>query len=595
MRIKKSLALLLSLAMLIAPVGVNAQAATLTENGTAEESEIKVTEDALIEETPSEEEAPAEEETPSEEEAPVEEMPSEKEESPVLEEVVETELIDFEITEDEAVYDEEEAAAMAEEDDIFAGIMVDGAILLDLEEDGEKYAGIGSGEEVVQASNLTRLTAPEYVRWTDTNRAMLEYGSVDNAIKYEITLLKLNDGGDLEEISDYKGIVAVTVPRSLATNQYTFRPWMNESGSYRVAVRGIGDGINYSSSKYRISAAFHYRQPDSRLATPTGLTWQGKRATWKPVDGAADYSVVLYEDGERLARFTTPDTSCDCSDDMEEGYTYTFMVTALSGNMNQTAHSEPAGPSEAWVKADENKTREFVARMYKVALNRTAEEEGLNDWTQQLVNGDINGSSFSQGIIMSEEFTNRKLNDSGFLDVLYRAFFDRAADAGGKSDWQKKLGNGISREYVLAGFVNSEEFANLCRSYGISRGEYKLGNWRDQNEGVTMFVNRIYTKALGRAGEPDGLEDWTGRILRKEMSPEDVAKSFFFSEEFSNKNLDNTEFVKVLYRTFMGREYDQAGLEDWVSKLNTGTSREKVLEGFSRSTEFSNIMKEYGL
>ena len=76
--------------------------------------------------------------------------------------------------------------------------------------------------------------------------------------------------------------------------------------------------------------------------------------------------------------------------------------------------------------------------MYKVALNRTAEEEGLNDWTQQLVNGDINGSSFSQGIIMSEEFTNRKLNDSGFLDVLYRAFFDRAADAGGKSDWQKK-------------------------------------------------------------------------------------------------------------------------------------------------------------
>ncbi len=246
-------------------------------------------------------------------------------------------------------------------------------------------------------------------------------------------------------------------------------------------------------------------------------------------------------------------------------------------------------------EADEVKTREFVARMYRVALNREAEEAGLNDWTQKLVNGDIDASSFSQGVIMSEEFTNRKLNDSDFLDVLYKAFFDRAADKEGKSNWQNKIENGVSREYVLAGFVNSTEFENLCKSYGIKRGEYKLGNWRDQNEGVTMFVNRIYTKALGRAGEPDGLEDWTGRILRKEMSPEDVAKSFFFSEEFANKKTDNTEFVKVLYRTFMGREYDQSGLEDWVGELDAGTSREKVLEGFSRSTEFDNIMKQYGL
>lgn len=622
MKFKKSMALLLSLAMLITPVGVNAQEAGVTENAATEESETKTTEDVLIEEVPDEEETPAEGEIPSDEgEAPVEEeapaeeeIPSDEgetpaegetpsdteapveEETPVEEEVLETELIDFQITEDEVVENEEIVISAAEEDDdTLASIMMNGAILLDFENDREIYAGIGSGETVVRDSNLPRLTAPGYVRWTDTNQALMEYGSVENAVKYEVVLLKLKDGGDLYEIKDYEGIVGVTIPRSLATNQYTFLPWVNESGSYRVAVRGIGDGRNYADSMYRISAVFHYNRPASQLATPAGLTWKGKNAAWQPVDGAADYSVVLYEDGERVARATVTDTSCDWSKDMEDSYTYVFTVTALSSNINQTAHSEAAGPSEAWVKPDENKTREFVARMYRVALNRNAEEEGLNDWTQKLVDGEVDGSSFSQGIIMSEEFTNRKLNDSDFLNVLYKAFFDRTADAGGKSDWQKKLVNGISREYVLAGFVNSEEFANLCKSYGIMRGEYKLGNWRDKNEGVTMFVNRIYTKALGREGEPDGLEDWTGRILRKEMSPEDVAKSFFFSDEFSNKGLNNTEFVKVLYRTFMGREYDQSGLEDWVGKLNAGTSREEVLEGFSRSTEFANIMKEYGL
>ena len=48
---------------------------------------------------------------------------------------------------------------------------------------------------------------------------------------------------------------------------------------------------------------------------------------------------------------------------------------------------------------------------------------------------------------------------------------------------------------------------------------------------------------MRREGEPDGLEDWTGRILRKEMSPEDVAKSFFFSDEFSNKGLATNSLV----------------------------------------------------
>ncbi len=153
----------------------------------------------------------------------------------------------------------------------------------------------------------------------------------------------------------------------------------------------------------------------------------------------------------------------------------------------------------------------------------------------------------------------------------------------------------MSREYVLRGFLNSQEFQSLCDFYGIKRGEMKLGNKRDQNEGITMFVNRLYVQALGRRGEPAGLEDWSGKILDKIKSPEEVAKSFIFSEEFVNKRLDDTEYVKVLYRTFMGREYDQAGLNDWVRRLSYGESRERVLEGFSRSEEFANILSSYGL
>ncbi len=108
-------------------------------------------------------------------------------------------------------------------------------------------------------------------------------------------------------------------------------------------------------------------------------------------------------------------------------------------------------------------------------------------------------------------------------------------------------------------------------------------------------MERCYTKVLGREGEKAGIEDWTNRIATGQMSAEDVAKSFFFSDEYINKKTNNETFVETLYQTFMDRASDPAGKSDWVGRLNRGTSRQEVLEGFSRSTEFAGILQSFGL
>ena len=66
------------------------------------------------------------------------------------------------------------------------------------------------------------------------------------------------------------------------------------------------------------------------------------------------------------------------------------------------------------------------------------------------------------------------------------------------------------------------------------------------------------------------------------------------SPEFEGKGLNNEAFVKVLYRTFLGRECDAAGLKAWVTTLQSGSTRDEVAAGFAYSTEFSNIMAQYG-
>ena len=65
--------------------------------------------------------------------------------------------------------------------------------------------------------------------------------------------------------------------------------------------------------------------------------------------------------------------------------------------------------------------------------------------------------------------------------------------------------------------------------------------------------------------------------------------------EFLNKNLSDSEYIKVLYRTFLDREYDQAGYDNWMKQLKNGMSRDEVLLGFANSKEFGEIKQKYGL
>lgn len=267
-------------------------------------------------------------------------------------------------------------------------------------------------------------------------------------------------------------------------------------------------------------------------------------------------------------------------------------VNVSSVKTEQPNKTEQAEQNENY---NEKQIRAFVSRMYNVVLNREAEQNGLNDWSQQLINHTNDGAGLARGFICSAEFVNKRLDDNAYVNVLYKAFFDRKPDTEGKVYWLNALKQGTSRNEVLAGFVNSLEFANLCDSYGIARGTMESNGSSIYNAGVRNYVLRMYTKCLKRDGETLGVEDWSHRINTKAMDPETVAKSFFNSEEFLNKSLSNEDYIETLYETFMDRSSDAAGKADWVSKLNSGVSRQTVLEGFSRSPEFAKIMAGFGL
>ena len=209
----------------------------------------------------------------------------------------------------------------------------------------------------------------------------------------------------------------------------------------------------------------------------------------------------------------------------------------------------------------------------------------------------MTAAEVAQGFIFSEEFLNKEYNDTQFVKMLYRTMFGREADQGGLSGWLSDLENGMSREYVFQGFAESQEFTNLCDSYHVKRGSVTLSAYRDKNKGATGFIARLYTKMLGRKYEDKGLEYWCKEYLTGKQSIEQIATNgFLHSEELTNQNLSDEEFVTRMYETFLNREPEEAGLKDWVGRLQSGKiTRDKLVYGFTNSQEFGNIKAAYGL
>ncbi|MBO4637492.1 MAG: DUF4214 domain-containing protein [Clostridiales bacterium] len=252
--------------------------------------------------------------------------------------------------------------------------------------------------------------------------------------------------------------------------------------------------------------------------------------------------------------------------------------------------TEPASPSEGYSVSD------FVERLYTVALGRSSDPVGKSEWIAAVTERGETGADLARGFLYSPEFLNKDVSNTDFVKVLYRTFFNREPDAEGLAGWVAVLDNGEPKQNVIEGFINSTEWANLCLLYGIRNGGTGVPSITvEPNERTIEFATRLYTTCLGRAAEEGGMMAWARQLSNQRDTGTGAAHGFFFSEEFTRQNVSNAEFVNRLYRTFMGREADEAGFSAWVAQLDSGVSREEVFNGFAGSVEFGRICADYGI
>ena len=139
-----------------------------------------------------------------------------------------------------------------------------------------------------------------------------------------------------------------------------------------------------------------------------------------------------------------------------------------------------SGAPSAKAEVPSQNAKDFATRLYTCCLGRDPEEDGLKYWSLALTNLQKTGAEAAKQFFESEEFQNLRTSNTEFATRLYRTFMGREPETDGLNYWVGELVKGRSRLYVMAGFASSQEFTNICKKYGIERGEIIVSE-KDKN------------------------------------------------------------------------------------------------------------------
>ena len=264
---------------------------------------------------------------------------------------------------------------------------------------------------------------------------------------------------------------------------------------------------------------------------------------------------------------------------------------------DQATAPETEDASEGVFSSATSEIEDFVTRMYTICLGReesAIDKAGFDVQVAAMKSG-TSAAQIAMNFFTSEEFTNRQLSNSDIVETVYKTMFDRAADAEGAALWEGYLNNNMSVAAVVKGFSQSEEYANNCEKWGVTAGSVDVTEARDQDAKITEFVWGLYSECLGRTvADIEGLNVQCQALLDG-TSGSQLARNFFGSEEYDNRNLTHTAMVETVYETMLGRASDVDGAAFWRDHLDSCMSIDAVVCGFSQAPEWIQHCADYGI
>ncbi len=112
----------------------------------------------------------------------------------------------------------------------------------------------------------------------------------------------------------------------------------------------------------------------------------------------------------------------------------------------------------------------FITLLYNRILSREPDQVGLAAWVSYLDYGTETGYGTVYKFIFGEECQAKTAacSHKEFINFLHRALFNREPEPSNLNTWLAGMADGMGKEELVARFTKSEEFINLCKSFGVA-------------------------------------------------------------------------------------------------------------------------------
>ncbi|QGJ69951.1 Glucose dehydrogenase [Planctomycetales bacterium 10988] len=197
----------------------------------------------------------------------------------------------------------------------------------------------------------------------------------------------------------------------------------------------------------------------------------------------------------------------------------------------------------------------------------------LTDWTTQLqpAEGSINSIvSFGEdafanlyivdidGEVYKIISTSERAQARGVVSQYYLEILGREAEDGALDYWAEIM---------------------------VTQGRAVVANsfWNSAEHRATQ-VQEYYQMLLNRAAEQAGVNYWVNQ-MQQGLTEENLILALVNSQEYRTLNPLNADYVRGLYNDLLGREVEEAGLNYWVSELESGRSPDAIGQALLFSQE----------
>jgi photosystem II stability/assembly factor-like uncharacterized protein len=215
----------------------------------------------------------------------------------------------------------------------------------------------------------------------------------------------------------------------------------------------------------------------------------------------------------------------------------------------------------------------IVDKLYNQVLGRSADPQGLQFWTTQVISGASYGA-VAQGIFESNERLSAIIAGGRLGNITYPGYYAqfllRPADPAGLAYWEGLWKQDGGPDHVIAGMIGSPEF------YASA------GQRHPALSPNAAWVTALYERLLNREPDGDGLRYWTTNLDNGAMSRDQVVLGFVDS----NENFQN--LTTGFFQEYLGRAPTSAELATRVDQFQSGASQRDVQLAIIDLPEYAN-------